>query len=369
MENYSLVKVIAIISIFLALLLSFFLVTVNTKNKLANSLLASFIALCAIDILGIFLVNYPFISLFTKTLIFLIFPSFYLYVLSICYCNFRLKVKHLLHAIPSIIYISAIAVILINGQSHLLFKLEWFMGALLLKLQALMYVFAIIIILRRYKRIYLENYTGNSISVYSWVNQIVLLFAITLPVSIAREVFAYSGFYTVLTWLSILLVVLAFLMFCWFVLKALYHPELFRGVDISMKPSAKLQKQKTTYYSATSSNIDTEITSQIEQLRKYMEEQQPFVESEITLQDLATQINIPSRDLSVLINQHIGQHFFDFVNSYRIKKAMEILRNHTKDEYTIQQVLYDVGFNSKSSFNSAFKKHSGLTPTEYRSKF
>jgi len=161
---------------------------------------------------------------------------------------------------------------------------------------------------------------------------------------------------------------MAFLMFCWIVLKALYQPELFRGVDISMQPSAKFQKQKVTNDSAFNSSINIEVNSQIEQLRRCMEEQEPFVESEITLQDLAILINIPTRDLSVLINQHIGQHFFDFINSYRIKKAMEILRKHSKDEYTIQQVLYDVGFNSKSSFNTAFKKHAGVTPTEYRSK-
>jgi len=367
-DNFSLVKVIALISVFLALLLSFFLLTVNTKSKQANILLASFIALCAIDILGVFLVVYPVIFQFSKTLTFLVFPSFYLYVLSICYCNFRLKTEHLLHAIPTAIYIVAILVVIFNEQNHLLDKLEWFMGSVLLKLQALVYVFAIVVALKRYRRIYLENYTGNSISVYRWINQIVVLFAITLPISIAREFVVYSSFYNVLTWLSILLVVMAFLMFCWIVLKALYQPELFRGVDISMQPSAKFQKQKVTNDSAFNSSINIEVNSQIEQLRRCMEEQEPFVESEITLQDLAILINIPTRDLSVLINQHIGQHFFDFINSYRIKKAMEILRKHSKDEYTIQQVLYDVGFNSKSSFNTAFKKHAGVTPTEYRSK-
>lgn len=370
MESISLVKIIALVSIFFALLLSFFLVTVNTKNTLANTLLASFTVFCAIDISGVFLVNYTFIFQFSKTLIFLIFPSFYLYVLSICYFNFRLHVKHLLHSIPTVVYIIAIIVILFNGQDHLLVKLEWFMGAILLKLQAMVYVVAIIVVLKRYKRIYLENYTANNMMVYSWLSHTVLLFAITFPVTIIRELLAYSGFHAVLNWLTLLLVAIAFLMFCWFVLKALYNPELFRGIDISMQSSVKLQRQKALQYSEIDSNTNTnaEIKAQVDFLSKYMEGQEPFVDPDITLQDLASQINIPSRELSVLINLHIGQHFFDFVNSYRIKKAMQILRNHSKEEYTIQQVLYDVGFNSKSSFNTAFKKHAGLTPTEYRNK-
>ena len=97
-----------------------------------------------------------------------------------------------------------------------------------------------------------------------------------------------------------------------------------------------------------------------------MLEQKPYLESKLTLQELAIQVNIDSRELSILINQHIGQHFFDFINEYRLKKAMEILQNSSKKELTIQQIFYDVGFNSKSSFNSAFKKYTGQTPTEYR---
>lgn len=240
------------------------------------------------------------------------------------------------------------------------------MGAILLKLQTMVYVVAIIVVLKKYRKIYLENYTTNNMLIYKFLSRIVLLFTITIPVNIIREFVAYSGFYDVLTWLTLLLVAMAFLMFCWFLLKALYNPKFFRGIDIHMQSSVKLQKQKAQQYSAIDTNA--EIKAQIDLLRKYMEEQEPFVEPDITLQDLSSQINIPSRDLSVLINLHIGQHFFDFMNSYRIKKAMQILKTHTKDEYTIQQVMYDVGFNSKSSFNAAFKKHAGLTPTEYRLK-
>lgn len=97
-----------------------------------------------------------------------------------------------------------------------------------------------------------------------------------------------------------------------------------------------------------------------------MIEQEPYLEPSLTIQELANQIEMPVRDLSLLINHHLNQHFFDFVNEYRIQRAMKILKDPTKKELTILEILYEVGFNSKSSFNTAFKKYTNLTPTKYR---
>lgn len=62
----------------------------------------------------------------------------------------------------------------------------------------------------------------------------------------------------------------------------------------------------------------------------------------------------------------MDKHFFDFVNEYRIKKAIQILKDRTQKELTVLEILYQVGFNSKSSFNTSFKKYTGKTPTDYR---
>ena len=86
----------------------------------------------------------------------------------------------------------------------------------------------------------------------------------------------------------------------------------------------------------------------------------------LTIRSLSEDIKMNSRELSVLINQNLNQHFFDFINEYRIKEAMNILKNPTKKEVTVLEILYEVGFNSKSSFNTAFKKYTGFTPTQFR---
>ena len=99
-----------------------------------------------------------------------------------------------------------------------------------------------------------------------------------------------------------------------------------------------------------------------------MTKNEPFLDPSLTIYDLSKQIEMPAKDLSLLINHEFNQHFFDFVNGFRIRKAMEILADPDKKDLTVLEILYDVGFNSKSSFNTAFKKYTQLTPTEYRKK-
>jgi YesN/AraC family two-component response regulator len=67
--------------------------------------------------------------------------------------------------------------------------------------------------------------------------------------------------------------------------------------------------------------------------------QKPYLNSSLTIRNLAKQMDLPMRQLSVLINQYLNQHFFDFVNEYRINKAKEILKNPEKKEVTILEIL------------------------------
>lgn len=66
------------------------------------------------------------------------------------------------------------------------------------------------------------------------------------------------------------------------------------------------------------------------------------------------------------IDHIMGLHLFDFVNEYRINYAKELLLDQKRQDLTVLEILYDAGFNSKSSFNTEFKKRTGVTPTEYR---
>jgi AraC-like DNA-binding protein len=156
---------------------------------------------------------------------------------------------------------------------------------------------------------------------------------------------------------------------CWMVLKALQAPELFRGISSDMQLVKELKPSSIEDNSSEEAVKENSIKiKKLEMLDAFMIEHKPFLDASLTLYDLSEQIDIPSKDLSLLINRDLNQHFFDFVNGYRIRMAMDILKDPAKKAFTVLEILYEVGFNSKSSFNTAFKKHNNLTPTEYRKK-
>ena len=90
---------------------------------------------------------------------------------------------------------------------------------------------------------------------------------------------------------------------------------------------------------------------------------------ELTLDQLAGQLSMKAKLLSQVINEVLGQNFFDFINRYRIQEARRLLTNPVDPKVTVLEILYEVGFNSKSSFNTLFKKYTGLTPTEFRRRY
>ena len=100
----------------------------------------------------------------------------------------------------------------------------------------------------------------------------------------------------------------------------------------------------------------------------YMQAHKPYLEPELSLEQLASRLMLKPRLLSQAINEILGQSFYDFINRHRIEEARRLLTNPKDEKITISEVLYEVGFNSKSSFYTLFKKYTGLTPSEFRKK-
>ena len=377
MDRLSLLQGIGSISVFVSLLLAFFLLTVKTENKLANRLFAWFFIFSAIDLSGFFIdvgnrteLN---LEIFRSTACLLGMPLFYLFVLAVCYSDFRLKWKHLVHLLPflliNLVFIPRIYLSTNIDKDIFAATLnqmpEIYLIQILIEFQYVLYIVSVFLILKKYREIYLENYADSSTATYKWLFQITCVFLIAHSIVALKNVLRYSGFREIFLWTNVLVGAIALLITCWFIMKALNHPELFRGVNSKLQLTKDILpavEEKTESKDVQ----DDAISSQISTLKQYMAEKEPFLDPSLTIQELANQIDIPVRDLSVLINHHINQHFFDFVNEYRIQKAMHILKDQSKSQLTVLEILYEVGFNSKSSFNTSFKKHANLTPTAYR---
>ncbi|WP_433813932.1 helix-turn-helix domain-containing protein [Flavobacterium johnsoniae] len=101
-----------------------------------------------------------------------------------------------------------------------------------------------------------------------------------------------------------------------------------------------------------------------EKLENIMNEKSLYKNPNLNLQDLSREINISSHQLSQFLNNNLGKNFTSFVNEFRINEACRIITSN--DKLTLESVGYDVGFNSKSTFFAAFKKHTGTTPLNYQ---
>ncbi len=139
----------------------------------------------------------------------------------------------------------------------------------------------------------------------------------------------------------------------------LKQPEIFSGESevIPGKSSDKLIQN------------EDQAKSMVTKLKDLMEEEQLYRVNDLSLQGLAEAAEIPAYLVSQVINDHLDQNFFDFVNRYRIEDVCQQLKDPANDNLTILSLAYDAGFNSKSVFNTAFKKYTGTTPSQYRQEF
>lgn len=372
MNFEAIIPFLAVLIVVLFLLFAGFLLFVKAEKKLSNQLLATFLTVTAIDISAFFyttIIELPLsIEMLRNSVSAFKNPLLFLYILSIIYSNFKLKGKHLVHLLPWVITILVLTpnFFLVDDEAKITFLKSYnqnieiqfldYFGDFL----SLSYLIAEVYYITRYRKLLLENFTDKAaFENYNWLKQLVILLfvgqALTWVKNYSRINFNLENTNTLRT----IILLFGVFLICWLFLKAVNSPKLFKGIDVDLKTSLEIKSSKE----------DIEINQQITALKKYMMAEKPYLNPALTIRILAENLNLSSRDLSILINQNLKQHFFDFVNVYRIEDAKAILKNAAKKEITILEVLYQVGFNSKSSFNTAFKKHTGATPTQYRKQF
>lgn len=105
----------------------------------------------------------------------------------------------------------------------------------------------------------------------------------------------------------------------------------------------------------------------LEGLKVLLEKEKVFTDPELKLGTLAKQLSVQPQRLSRLINETYGQSFSDFINQQRVEAFVECLNDPQYSHYTLHGLALEVGFNSKSAFNAAFKKITGKTPSEFKS--
>lgn len=191
------------------------------------------------------------------------------------------------------------------------------------------------------------------VTTHIWLKALFMVSATAGTLVFAKSIFRMIGDTGTYAYLDVIVGSSASAIMCSLTLFALVHREILigqvkiRGLRRKADPDAARLEGWTS-------------------VQSFMTSREPFLDPDLSLRKLARQVAMRERDLSSLINELEGMHFFDFVNRYRIRKAAAILADPEQARRTILEIAHEVGFNSKSSFNSAFLKHTGQTPSRYR---
>ncbi len=124
------------------------------------------------------------------------------------------------------------------------------------------------------------------------------------------------------------------------------------------------EAERKRYRKSIIDGIDPQIV--IARLQDVMARKRLFADEEISLAQVAEEVDITPHQLSQVINERLNMNFNTFINQYRIDEAQKLLIRDP--ERSVISVAYDVGFNSKSSFYDAFSRYTGVTPQAYRKK-
>ncbi len=146
---------------------------------------------------------------------------------------------------------------------------------------------------------------------------------------------------------------------------ALLQPEIFNRVRLMEKALPQDREASSPRYEKLRLPLSKE-EYYVKALQEYMTEKKPYLRDELTLQNLADELSLSTHHLSMILNIHFKQNFYNFINRYRIDDVKQKFTHPDYKDQNILSIAYSAGFNSKSTFNNTFKKFTGETPKEYR---
>ena len=234
---------------------------------------------------------------------------------------------------------------------------------------AAVYLGLVILLLRRHGRRVRDTFSSVEHVTLRWLRNltagVVVMLAISaLLYALSGRGFAVgmdpSGIYDDLTLLCVTVFVYAVGYF------GLRQPEIFALPSPSDAPTAAELTEVTPY---ARSGMRPEVAERHRgALLELMETEHLYRRGDLTLQDLADALGISSHNLTEVINTQLGQTFYDVVNGYRVREVQARLMDPAFAHWTVLAIGMEAGFNAKSSFNAAFKRHTGMTPSQFRQR-
>jgi len=363
---FNLIFIMNIISVFLLIFFSIFLVTRKKQSRLSNFLLAGFLFINSIPFLFNIIYSLdlkifrslPTLYLSFFNLDFLMGPLIYFYTKSVAIKDFRLKNKDWPHLLPVIVFnlYLLFSIILKQTTGVPLGFIRRETTAALLASHMLLVIYACLSVrvLRQFTAAIKNVYSYTEKINLSWLRFVLVGFGI-IWLMIIVNCLVRIMWKTPIPSLNDILSVVNFVVSIIIIYYGLTRPLLFTEIE-----------SKSKYEGSTLTSENAKLYTN--RLKVFMETEKPHLIPSITINELSEKLSIPAKHLSQLVNEQFQKNFFDFINSYRIEEAKRYLVKKSRRNLNISQILYEVGFNSKAAFNRAFSRHVGMSPKEFRKK-
>lgn len=337
------------------------LISAKKKPQVPDRILAAWLFLLALEFLSCaFDINLWGIPLLSSS--FLLFnPSFFLYIKSLTKPDFKLKYIQLLHLAPFFIFEVGGYLLQkkLNFQNFFVTdSSQWFRFSFSIAsiISWLVYntVSAIMVIKHRKK---LENEFSNieNSTSLKWLFFIVVFYNLYCGFSVILGIFLVSTAKTELTQYiynySALLILIYILGF--------YG---LRQLKIFNLPTNEAIAKETYQNSILSEERKMVIKKKV---ISYVEKKKAFLNPDINMNLLSESLDIPKHQITEVLNSELGKNFFRFINEYRVEEVKKMLNDPTNN-YSIEAIGYECGFNSKSAFFTVFKTITGLTPLQFK---
>lgn len=302
-------------------------------------------------------------------------PLILLYTQALTDVHFKLEKRHLWHAVlPIAHYAIHFSVWALPDATKFAF-LDGKVGAVMqMGLDALVYLTLIwylwqsLVRYNRYRRVIEQEYSNTSQMTLEWLRIALYAFSAYL---VFDFFFTLAGrfmdlWYTGWYWLNLTRALLLYYLAAtgWsYTQKSAVQFDL-----LEKRNSAVLPENETVESTSISKPLFTpeEFEQRRSALITYMETAQPWLYPELNLTSLAGQLSLNTAQLSYLINKAFGQNFNDFVNAYRVEAVKKKLAEPQFQHYSLLAIAFESGFNSKATFNRAFKKLTGDAPSKYQ---
>ncbi len=384
---YSFYDLLLLFSVFQGILLILAIPALPSTNKTANRWLISTIAVSSFSIFFYLLSNFdsavqnsPKVLFVGDIVLFLYAPLFFFYLRALLFNASNLPSRWWMHFVPflvqSLVYLPFVLesdqtmLKRIMNQEELLVNL--FLGSGLLAFFWNVYYWNLY---RKTINVYREQFKTNFsyeqnlsylqtvlviqfVCLLLWMAFFIMLFLSRL---LAIDTINLQESFIDLIWLtfSVITYILGYF--------AISHPETFKAetAPVSIFDDILESSVSSSQVGLKSDEPAENLMPVIEELEKNLKQNKPYTNPKLTLSELAHQINIPPHTLSKAINEHYGKNFFELINTFRIEEFKELIRQPKFHTYTLLALAYEVGFNSKTAFNRAFKKITDKTPKEY----